>query len=115
MVQKIVTKFAPQMIIEMMLLNIDWIVKHLENIIRAEAKKQNDSAFILGDSTARNVDTFKSRDLINHICIVKKHDFTFPKMFCIKDFIKSKLRKKDPRHTILHVGTDKLGSASERN
>ena len=30
MVQKIVTKFAPQMIIEMMLLNIDWIVKHLE-------------------------------------------------------------------------------------
>ena len=87
----------------------------LRDIIRAEAKKQNDSAFTLGDSTARNVDTFKSRDLINHICIVKKHDFTFAKMFCIKGFIKSKLRKKDPRHTILHVGTDKLGSASERN
>ena len=58
----------------------------------------------------KNVNTFKLTGMFDHRCIVKKRDFSFAKVSCMKDYIKPALRELDPEDVILHVGTNNLNS-----
>ena len=58
----------------------------------------------------KNVNAFKLTAMVDHRCIVKKRDFSFAKISCMKDYIKPTLRELDPEHVILHLYSNNLNS-----
>ena len=59
----------------------------------------------------KNKNGFKLTGKVTHTCIIKVCQFSGAKTSCIKDYIKSIIREKNPEQIVSHIGTNDLNSS----
>ena len=71
--------------------------------------KSNKNIYILGDSMVKHVEGWKLKKSIyqNHVYV---RSFSGAKLKCMKDYVKPRIREKNPDYVIFHVGKNELNS-----
>ena len=74
------------------------------------SSNSKETVFILGDRMAKKVNVFYLTKNIEHKFLVKVRPFSSAKTRCMYDHAKPTIRELNPKHIILHVGTNDLNS-----
>ena len=74
-----------------------------------------DTVFILEDSVVKEVNGLKLTRNINHKYLVKVRSFFSARVSCMNDYVKPTLWDLNPKHIILHIGTNDLNTENSKS